>query len=335
MADVAAKLNLSISTVSRAMSGGGRIGEKTVARVKKTAMEMGYQLNPAASGLKKKRMNIIGLLIPDITHHLHAKVVSCIQELCYEKGYSVMIAQTKGDDEKEKKLLQTMISSKVSGLITTMLTNSHEYSHYESFRQRNIPVVFYNSAPENDHYSIIKNDDHYGAFIATELLVKKGCKRIGYISEPITNETLKFRFEGYREALNRYNLPWVKELTCFCPADRNETEQAIASVITDQNDPDGLFASDDYYAAQAMRIAKRQGIVIPDELALVGYSNHPSSALLSPSLSTIDQSPEQIGVEAFESLMDALSNGHETSMVKKIIGVKVIERESSGVYVSP
>ncbi|UKJ06746.1 LacI family DNA-binding transcriptional regulator [Solitalea lacus] len=328
--DIAEKLGLSSATVSRALNGGKGNKKETIDLVMETASQMGYRLNTVASSLRKKETKTVGLIVPRINMFFHSMVISGVQDKAHEYGYNLLVSQSNEEINMEKELVNTMFLSRVDGLMlsTTMFTK--DSSSLDSFIKKKIPLVFFDRVPQNYTGPVIEGDDYLGGFMATEHLIVNGCKRIAHFTGPTGVNIYKNRLAGYKDALIKHNLP-VDDMIIFEHLLTKESSVEVCEkMFALQELPDALFASNDLSAIVAAQIAKDKGLVIPDDFAIVGYSNDPLTEIFTPSITSVDQAAYELGRLAFQTLHQQMNPVESLILPRKqVVGVNLIERESS------
>ncbi|WP_188316029.1 LacI family DNA-binding transcriptional regulator [Chitinophaga agrisoli] len=332
--DIAQALNLSASTVSRALQNNPLINDETREKVQKMAAEMGYVPNWIASSLRKKRSNILGLIVPRTSMYFQSTAISGIQHEAHKYGFSIMIGQSDETVAMEKELVHTFFSLRVDGLLAVASMFTTNYEHFSPFIKNNIPLVFYDRVPNEFPGYSITGDDFTGGFLATEHLIKQGCKRIAHFSGVLTCNLYQQRLAGYKAALTKYNIPFDDSLLYIHNLTTDAATAAAQQLLTSTPLPDGLFSANDTSAVAFIQESRRRQINIPGQIKVVGYSNDLSSRIITPSLTTIEQSGYKMGQKAVETVIQ-LINQDETVKVTKnfVFPVELINRESTQVSV--
>jgi len=328
--DIAQALSLSASTVSRALQNNPLINDETRDKVQKMATEMGYVPNWIASSLRKKRSNIIGLIVPRTSMYFQSTAISGIQHEAHKYGFSIVIGQSDETVAMEKELVHTFFSLRVDGLLAVASMFTTNYEHFSPFIKNNIPLVFYDRVPiEFPGYSIT-GDDFTGGYLATEHLIKQGCKRIAHFSGVLTCNLYQQRLAGYKAALAKYNIPYDEQLLYIHNLTTDAAATAAQELLTSKPLPDGLFAANDTSAVSFIQEARRHQINIPEQIKVVGYSNDLSSRIISPSLTTIEQSGYKMGQKAVETVIQLINQDDTVKVTKNFVfPVELIPRQSS------
>ncbi|QZT36750.1 LacI family transcriptional regulator [Halosquirtibacter xylanolyticus] len=326
--DIAKKLGISSSTVSRALNNNSRISDKTKAKVLELANELGYKPNAAATALRMKRTKTIGLIIPKINRHFFSDAINGVEKYAKSKGYNVIITQSNESEAQEKECIQTLLHAGVDGIIASIALVKNDYQHYYKIIDREVPLVFFDRICDEIESNKVVVDDFKGGFLAAEHLISQGCKQIAHIAGPQHLNLYINRTQGFFKALRKHNMePFASEILENYLT-REEGEEAAKILLGGKKRPDAIFASNDTVCLSLIEYAKQHNIAIPDELAIIGFSNEPYAKLISPSLSTIEQRGYDVGYKATELLItniDNQTNTHETI----VLPIKLIERESS------
>jgi len=327
--DIAKALNISGSTVSRALNNNTRISEKTKKAVRDKAKELGYQPNALASNLRTSCTNTIGVIIPRISRYFFSSAITGIEEFAREKGFNVIICQSNDLEARESDCVQTLFASRVDGVISSVALKTNNYEHYKTFTNRNIPLVFFDRVCDELETSKVVVDDFKGGFIAAEHLISKGCKRIAHISGPQHLNIYINRLQGYLKALRKHDIIVDQNLILESPLTREDGLRCAKELLESSNPPDAIFAGNDTTALSIILYAKEKGIRIPEDIAIMGFSNEPFSEYLSPSLTTVEQSGFDVGIKATELLIDIITNKSGNTQETIVLPVKLIEREST------
>jgi DNA-binding LacI/PurR family transcriptional regulator len=303
--DIARELGISPSTVSRALKDHPDISPKTRKAVKELAEKLHYEPNAIALSLRNKSSKTIGVIIPQIVHFFFSSVISGIEELAYESGYNVLMCQSNEDFEKEKSIVHTLMSKRVDGVLASVSKTTTNFDHFLELINSNIPIVFYDRVLNIPYTDRVIVDDYAGAYKATEHLIKRGCKRIAHLA---TSQDLligKNRKAGYVQALKDNNIEVNEEIILRCDTDKH-AQKCIPYLLTLQNQIDGIFAVNDLTAISAMSIIKRSGYKIPQDIAVVGFSNSVYSSMTDPPLTTVEQQGFEMGRRASKLLFDRI-----------------------------
>lgn len=332
IADLAQALQLAPSTVSRALSG-SEVSEATRLRVQKMADELQYQPNPVAVALRKGHSNTLGVLVPDITGTFFPEVVDGITEAAGEAGYHVIICPSREDTHQEKKQLELLTKAQVAGLLVSLASSTHDFSHFETVRTANLPLVFFDRAVEGFtglRISSVVVDDYAGAYAVVAHLLAEGYRRIAHFSGPLHLGIYHQRHLGYLQALRDYGQPYREELYYAAEPHQQTGAAGMAQMLQLPQRPDAVFSSSDSFTAGALLLLKERGLRIPDDVALAGFSNAEFTTLTEPPLTTVDQCGRQMGRLAVQQLLKMLQPGASaTPLTPVLLSPKLLIRASS------
>jgi len=294
--ELAEQLKVSVSTVSRALNNHHSIGETTSQKVKKLADKLNYSPNRVASNLRRKKTNLIGVLIPRIDRHFQSYAISGIEEVANNAGYYVTIFQSNNSYQREVENAGMLLSSRADGVISCLALETNKYDHLTRFKDNQIPLVFFDRVCDEVDASKVVIDDFGAAYRATEHLISVGCQRIAHIAGIQTITIFRDRLNGYKEALKRNNIEVKEDLICYTPDLNSDDGWLCAERLLEMKyPPDGLFCANDITAISAIQYANKKKIKIPQELAVVGFSNTPGSTIIEPTLTTIDDHAFEMG----------------------------------------
>ncbi len=332
--DIARELGISPSTVSRALKDHPDISPDTKKAVNELAEKLNYQPNIVALSLRQSKTNTIGVIIPEIVHFFFSTVISGIEDVAYSAGYNVILAQSNESQTREISDIKALFNSRVDGMLMSVSRETTNFDHIESMLAKGVPIVFFDRVYDTGQASKIIVDDFTGAKEATLHLIDQGCKRIAHIEGPPNLEISKQRLEGYKEALKEHNMPFNKELVAICPSGTiEEGKKATEKLLSLKNPPDAIFATNDPAAMGAMQAIKAKGLKMPNDVALVGFSNWFFSSLMDPPLSSVDQPGFEMGQEAAKLLIRQIEkqekDDEDITPETKILKTRLIIRESS------
>lgn len=328
--DIARALNISASTVSRALKDNPLISEATRNKIKKAAQEMGYRPNTLAANFRTKRTNTIGVIVPLINRHFFSSVISGIEDVAYQQGFTVTISQSNDDFEKESKIAQTLFTNRVDGLILSIGMNTTTYDHLKLFSERNIPLVFFDRVVEGFKAHKIVVDDFEGGYIAAKHLIDQGRKNIAMIGGPQNLTIYQNRQKGFMKALKEAKLPIDESMIIHNSLSRAEGKLAVKKLLQNLTLPDAIFCANDTTALSAVLFLREQKIKVPDEIAIVGFSNEPFSEVVTPSITTLQQPGFEMGQKAAELIIQQILHKEKNPKFETIkMPIELIVRESS------
>lgn len=308
MQRLAKELNLSVSTVSKALHDSYEIKAETKEKVLALAKQLNYQPNPFASSLRRNSSKTIAVVIPEIAHNFFSLVINGIDSIAEEFKYHVLIYITHELPEKEEQIIKHLSNGRVDGILVSSIGSSNNNAHYHELIQKGIPIVFFDRANfEVDAPRVITDDFHAG-FQATEHLIKRDCKNFMFLSLSNVMSAINHRKDGFLAALNQYNIPKSAIHILEAGTDETLSFQLIRHFLTKLPNALGIFSSVERLAIQTYHICKEINIIIPNQLKIISFSNLPTAALLNPSLSTLTQPAFSIGKEAAQLLFLRIKN---------------------------
>ncbi|MFT4736947.1 MAG: LacI family transcriptional regulator [Cyclobacteriaceae bacterium] len=331
--DIANDLSISPSTVSRALADNPLVKLETREAVKKLAKQLNYQPNFTALSLRSNKTRTIGIIIPQLVHEFFSLVIRGIEDCGYANGYNVLICSTHDNYEREVMNANALLTGRVDGLLACISRTTEKYDHLTQFEERDIPLVLFDCICDEINTYKVVIDDFTAGYTATKHLVDIGCKRIAYVGGPSNQQTNKNRFLGYQKALKEAGIELDDQLHIHCKSGDFEAGKETSKALIDRENIDGIFAGTDMLAIGAMKNIKGKGLQIPNDVAVVGFSNWSISEIYEPSLSTIDQPGYEMGYKAAKLLINKIKEGprndfsqdYETVMLK----TDLIIRESS------
>ena len=329
--EIARSLNIDSSTVSRALNDSALVKQATKDLVLKKAREMGYKRNLLASNLRRNKSNTIGVIVPRISRHFFSSTIAGIEEAAYRNGFNVIICQSLEQLDREQRIVENLLQNRVDGILISVSMETIKGDHLKQCTESGTPLVFFDrhvkGLPKTGKVLI---DDFHGGYLATEHLILKGCTKVAHFSGPQNLEIYKNRLAGYLSALEKYGLENNGDLIFPSRLMESDGHALVSKLLERDGDVDGIFCANDLVAIGAMKGLKALGKDIPDDIAIVGFSNEPISGIIEPNLTTMDQSGEAIGREACEMLLRNVANIEGPLKNKTIVlDPKLIERESS------
>ena len=326
---LAKELNISPSTVSRALRDSHEISRATKERVQALAAKWGYQPNPHASSLRKSKSKTIAVIIPEIQNNFFAEAINGVEEVANKKGYHVLIYLTHEDQHRESEILNLLRNGRVDGILISVSNTTTDFKQLEACRTSGMPLVFFDRVLEDMKVPRVVTDDEEASFKTTELLIKKGCKKIALLTLSDNLSISKRRTAGYERALAKHQL-LDNKLAVECGTDDNYNRQKIRELLSGDESPDGIFTLIEKFAVNTFEVCNELFIRIPKRLKVVSFSNLPAAALFDPPLSTIVQPAYEIGKKATDILFKMIEKKPLLAVDKKvIIRSQIIERRST------
>lgn len=306
--DIARKLGISPSTVSRALKDHPDISSETKKQVNKLAKDLNYQPNAIALSLKHSRSFTIGVIIPETVHYFFSSVISGIEDIAYDAGYNVMICQSAERYDRELSNSQMLYSNRVDGLLVSLAKGTENFDHLKFFQDNNIPIVFFDRGTDTFPCDQVLIDDYKAAFDATDFLIKRGHRKLIHLSAPLTLKIGAERYRGFYDALVSNQIEPLNNHSFL--ADNFELSfNVVNELIESGNMPDGFFSVNDLTALGAVLALKNHGIKIPEDVGVVGFGNGQNTNLTDPALTTIDQNGYEMGKVAAQLLLKRIATG--------------------------
>ena len=324
--DLADKLGVSIATVSRALRNSHEVGEEMKVKVKALAKEMNYRPNPFAQSLRKEAPKVIGVIVPNLVTHYFAAVLDGIEDFARRKGYSVLSANSHEDHKREAQAIENFLDMHVEGIIVCLAQDTVDFSPFLKLKEVGVPLVFFARTCLDDQFSHVIGNGDVAAYDATIHMIDSGAKRVAFIGGPNNLNMVKRRKHGYLQALRDRNIPIERELVA---CDKIDFEVARANTIRvlENAHPDAILAFNDIITYAAFDAIKAKGLRIPNDVAIIGFTDGDTAAFVTPRLSVImDQAHEQ-GSKACELLMRGIMG--DTHVYKEVVPMILKIRESS------
>jgi LacI family transcriptional regulator len=324
--DIAEHLGISVTTVSKALKDYPDVSKKTKALVKELAKTLNYKPNAFAVNLRTETSNTIGLIIPEIVHHFFSSVIKGIISQAEKKGYLVIILQSNESYELEKKQIDLLMSKRVDGILISLANGTADFKHLTDVLDQGKPLVMFDKIAKLVNCSKVIIDDRKAAYIATQHLIDTGCKRVAHFRGPLLPQNSIDRFLGYKKALEDNGMTYDPSLVYIFDDMTFEVGEMFAQkILREHPDVDGIFVNTDLVAIGAITEFNRNGVKIPEDISIVGFSNWFMSSAITPSLTTIDQPGFEMGKKAFKQLYKEL----KAKKKKLPIIPKIIELETS------
>ncbi len=332
--DIARELSISPSTVSRALKDHPDISVETKKAVNALADKLNYQPNIVALNLRQKKTNTIGVIIPEVVHFFFSTVISGIEDVAYQAGYNVILAQSNESYVREVASIKTLFNSRVDGMLLSLSRETTNFDHVESIISKGVPIVFYDRMYNSPTSSKVIVDDYAGAKEAVNHLIEQGCKNIAHLVGAPNLIISIDRLRGYKDALKENKMEVKENLIFACNEGTFDEGKAVtAKFLNSPIKVDALFANNDPMAMGAMMAIKEKGLKIPQDIAVIGFSNWFIGEMMEPSLSTIDQPGFEMGQEAARLLIRQIElkvkDQYEPVEEIKILKTRLIIRESS------
>lgn len=330
---LAQELNLSISTVSKALKDSYEINEKTIERVKALAKKYNYKPNKIALNLKNRQAKTIGVIIPNILNYFFAKVLLGIEEEANKHGYQIIICLSNNKYQKEVDCLNLLSDGSVDGFILSVAKETQKLgksNHFKKIIEEGYPITMFDRVSQDiKDCDKVVIDDTEAAYKATQHLLRLNCKKIALVSTFDDIGIGKLRIKGYSKAISEYPSYNYDEILVSINH-KTEYESTIGKLLEEHKNIDGILATDNVSAITALRVAQKHTIKVPDELCIIGFSDNKISRLSSPALTTVSQHPLEIGKSTVNLLLERLKGGDtKLDYQEKIIETELTVREST------
>ncbi|UZD22671.1 LacI family DNA-binding transcriptional regulator [Algoriphagus halophytocola] len=329
MKEIAKKLGVSVSTISRALKDSPELHPETKRKIVEMAKEMNYQPNLLAQSLRISRTKTLGVIVPEITSHFFASCISGIQDFANTRGYNIMICQSNESIDLEMANIKTLVSSQVDALLISLSRETNHYEHLLDLYNREIPFLLFDRVNEDIPVSKVTFNDVGGAYEVTKHLLENGCKKVMYVSGPEDLYISKKRKEGYMQALEDFGVefdPKMVKISNLTTEGNIKIGQEIAEM---KERPDGVFCMIDPVALDILAYWKEKGIRVPQDMALAGFTNNPSSAVVEPSLTTVAQPGYEMGKLAVTHLLDQLDGIASDDPISIVLDTTLLPRKST------
>lgn len=319
--DISKKLNISVATVSRALNDHPRISVATKELVAKTAKEMNYKQNNLAKALKSGETKNVGIIVPFVNTNFFSSVIRGIEEELSPFGYHVIICQSHEDVNIERGHLNTLMNAQVDGIFMSLSRTTIDTEHIRSILDTsNTPIIFFDRKKDVPGISTVTIDDYRGGYIATEHLIKEGYKNICHFSGDLNLEIYQNRLNGYKQALNDHGFQVKEENIIPTGSSIDAGVEAIKKLWDRKSIPDAIFSASDFAALGACQELKKKKIKIPQEVAVIGFSNEPFTQFMELPISSVDQTPVIMGKMAGQVFLENIKeNSSGISIEKKVV----------------
>ena len=325
--DLARELGVSIATVSRALRSSPEIGREMQQRVKELAKQKNYRPNPFAQSLRREAPKIIGVVVPHLETHYYAAVLAGIEAEAAKAGYSVISANSHEDFEAEARALDNFVTMHVEGIIACLTQTTTDYHHFEEIAEMGIPLVFFGRTCLTDKFSCVTANGDEAAQMATQHLIDTGSRRIAFLGGPNHLDMVRRRKHGYLEALRENRLPVDREMVVCDKIDYEVALSNAEALLRRSDRPDAIIAFNDIITFAAFTAIKNCGLRIPDDVALIGFTDDVHAAYVTPRMSAIVDQSHQMGVTACQLLLKNIQG--DSKVYKKIVPQQLVIRDTS------
>ena len=312
--EIAKQLNISVSTVSRALHDHPNIGLRTKMRVQQLAKDLNYEPNQTAIFFQQGKTYTIGVILPELSEAFFSSAISGIEDAAHKGNYTVLLGQSHDEIDKEKHLIETFRKHRVDGLLVSISKNTNNYEHFEALQRYNIPVVFFDRIPKIPNIHYVACNMINGTVQAINFLFKKGHRIIGMINGPERLPATKERLEGYIQAMTKSRLKYDPNLVVNCDLTKEDVCTATEKLLSGKRKPTAIVTFNDYVALDAVQQARKMKLKINKDICFVSYANLPISNYTAfPPLASVEQFPYQQGQKATETLIELLQQKSDES----------------------
>jgi LacI family transcriptional regulator len=331
--DIAKELNLSVSTVSKALRDSHEISEKTKKLVMEYARENNYRPNPIAQSLKQGLSKSIGIVVSTIENQFFSQVINGIESVAYNEGYNVIITQTHESYDLEVKNVGHLTHRSIDGLLISLSTETKDIEHLQRLHKQGLPIVFFDRVSDEMETHKVIADNYRGGYNATKHLIESGFRKIAHITSPPNISITKERLAGYHQALADAGVQLPDNYIKYCPhggRDISEIENALDELLTMEPKPDAIFTTSDRITTTTLFLLNKRGIKIPEEIALAGYTNTTLADVLNPPLTSVSQPGFEMGQKATEMLLSLITSKYPvTEFETVVLPTQLFVRKSS------
>jgi len=326
--EIAQKLKVSISTVSRALRNAPDVNLETRKAVIALSEELNYLPNKLAMSFREKQTHTIGIIVPNLDY-VQSTMVKGIDEVAMEAGFTIMVCQSNESFGREILNTKRLLNSLVDGFIISVSSETKIFDHFKKIQSRGLPIVVFDRVTPNLTAPSVRLDNEEAGFMATEHLIEQGYKRIAILAGPENLGISNHRMEGYLKALKKYNLKRNIDLIFHCDFNQDYAFFTTQQLLKMKKRPDAIFTISDRMAIGAMLAIKEKGLKMPYDIGLIGFNNEPVIGLVSPSISSVEQPSFEMGKMAAKLFIETMHNNQDMCHVERILNPKLFIREST------
>lgn len=328
--DIAKELNITVSTVSRALSGFPAISETTRQTVIDAAERLNYSPNKLASALKSGKTFIVGVIVPSVQAHFFASIIHSIEEGLKDSGYRIILYQSNESVENEIKGVKTLLEAQVDGIMASLSLETDDISHFQEIIKQNKPLILFDRISTKLDVPTVTLNDFKAGFLATQHLIDQGYKKIAFVTTMHQIKIFNDRLEGFREAMKANNLPINEDQLIFGGLSIKDGRYGAGKLLRGNNLPDAIIAGDDFTALGVIKKLKEVDHT-PPKIGVIGFANEAFSAYITPSLSTVDQHPNRMGRDCAEMFLQMVKQSNPYDEIRNVtLEPTIVERQSTG-----
>ncbi len=327
--DMAEELEISVSTVSRALKDHPDIGKELKVKVFNLAKKYNYPVAQKTQTSKNNKTHTIGVIVPNVEKNFYASIISGVEEYAKQMGYFIIIANSRESYKSEIECVDNLMKLQVDGLIVCLSQETENNEHFLKARKKDIPLVFFDRVCRTGEFSSVIADNKEAAYKITSHLLDNQCTRIAHITGPSKLSVTKERIAGYSEALKDHGHPFLPEQLEYCDLSPDGAQKAVQKLMRQKNRPDAIFCVNDTVAFVVMKEIKQMGFKIPEDIAITGFNNEFHSTIVEPELTTIAHPTFEMGQETARLLLDQLASDFPHSPRQVILKTQMVVRKSS------
>jgi len=328
--DIAKKVKLSASTVSRALQDHPAINKKTKKKIFDVAEQMGYRSNLFARNLRQQRTMTVGVMVHELNSSFMTSLLSGIEKVANEAGYAVVITDSSGDIEKEMTNARNLFNRRVDGVITWLSSNSKDLDHFTVFVDKSIPIVLIDSLQQHAGITSVVIDNRMCGYMAAKHLIEQGCRRLAHITSSLKTPVNALRYKGFRDALAEHKIASKERLVVVAPVTEEGSIEAAGKIMQMNPIPDGVFINNDFAAAVCIRTFLENKVKVPQDIAVVGFNNDAIGTFIRPTLTTINYPGKEMGAAAARTLINQLNGVGTIEQASNLtLRTELIVRQSS------
>lgn len=326
--DIAKKTGFSLATISRVFNNSPLVSDKTKKAVLQAASELDYQPNLTAAALRSGKTKIIGVIVPEINNPFFSSIINGIEQQIGEQDYRIIIAQSHESQKKELHAIHSFIKLNVDGILLSISKETTDFRFLDKLSAKRIPLVFFDRNPPLKEVKKVLFDDYQGAFLATKHLIDQGCKQIAHVAGDQKVSLFQERKKGYFAALKAHHSSISKP--CVLQLHKNmDLDMTLLETVITRDSIDGFFINGDEDCIYVLNIVKALQLHVPDQVKLIGFGNLSFGALVFPSISTVNQRGQDMGVLAAKAILNSLITKNQMKPTKEVLSPKLIVRDSS------
>ncbi len=327
--DISRMLNISASTVSRALNNSPQVRKELRKKIMQTAQEMGYRPNKFAANLRQKRTRTLGVVIPRIDSHFMSTVISGMEKVANNSGYQLLISQSEESAALEEANIQALFNSRVDGLLVSLSYETKTKDAFKNILRKDIPLVFFDRVFECGNCVSVVIDNYRAGYDTTQHLLDQGCKKIVHVAGSLNRNVYNDRYRGFRQALADNSVPFDERMLIVTDLGDDSGETILNQLLANGTMPDGIFTANDNSAVSLVCELKRKGFRVPEDIAVAGFNDDPISRIVEPNLTTVRYPGRAMG-EVAASTMIRILEGTQYEKVNSItLSHELIIRQSS------